>query len=88
MSTVADRLGPVQAVAARTRTQVFRVSTYLREELADDIVGLHELLHQARELWSAICREVVAGRTEQAHGDRAAHNRAHLESRRNQDRRL
>ena len=42
----------------------------LREDLASEVDDLQSLLREARDLWANICREVIAGRTEQAHGNR------------------
>jgi hypothetical protein len=65
-----NRPPPRQESSEGTRARILRRLDSLREDLTTEISGLQNLLTEARGLWTALCREVVAGRTEQAHADR------------------
>ena len=65
-----DRLAPMTEASERARSRMLRRLDVLREDLASEVDGLQNLLRDARDFWAAICREVLVGRTEQAHADR------------------
>ena len=70
MSDVVDLLAPMTETSRRARAKMLRRLDVLRTELADDGEGFQKLLHNTRDLWAAICREVIAGRTDSSHAER------------------
>lgn len=65
-----DRLTPLMESSERDRAKMARRLGSLREDLTNEVGGLHNLLREANDLWATICGEVIAGRTELAHADR------------------
>ena len=65
-----DRSNPLKEAPENARARMLRRLASLREESASEVVSLQNLLRDAGDLWASICREVIAGRTDQVHADR------------------